>query len=224
MVIHPISLGFVQAYLIETPPGLVLVDCGMSGHEKSILKEMKQLGRDDLKLIFITHAHADHYGSAGALKRLTGAQIGMHFADAQNMLQGTSLPHVRSRIMQMVMSIMRRFSKTPLVEVDILLQGGDDLTRFGLPHSLVIHTPGHSPGSVTLVLEDKTAFVGDLISTTGKAHLQRSIVDNWEQLRETFIRLQGLKLNKIYVGHGRRSLSGEELERLIDLELELIRP
>jgi glyoxylase-like metal-dependent hydrolase (beta-lactamase superfamily II) len=75
MNVHPLTLGFVQAYLIETPDGLFLVDCGMPGREKKIQAAMQRLGRQDLKLIFITHAHADHTGSAAALKRLTGAQV-----------------------------------------------------------------------------------------------------------------------------------------------------
>jgi glyoxylase-like metal-dependent hydrolase (beta-lactamase superfamily II) len=82
--VHPLKLGFFfQAYLIETPDGLFLVDCGMPGHEKTILRAMQRLGRQDLKLIFITHAHVDHAGSAAALKRLTGVQVAVHRLDAR---------------------------------------------------------------------------------------------------------------------------------------------
>jgi glyoxylase-like metal-dependent hydrolase (beta-lactamase superfamily II) len=49
---------------------------------------MKELGRTDLKAIWITHAHYDHYGSAATLRRATGARIGVHPADANYLVRG----------------------------------------------------------------------------------------------------------------------------------------
>ena len=55
-----------------------------------MLEKMHELGRSDLKLIWITHAHYDHYGSAAALRELTGARIGIHPADAGDLAAGKS--------------------------------------------------------------------------------------------------------------------------------------
>jgi glyoxylase-like metal-dependent hydrolase (beta-lactamase superfamily II) len=73
--IHSLQLGPSIAYLIESESGLVLVDAGVPELDKVILAYLKKIGRDDLKLIYITHAHLDHYGSAEALRQATGAQI-----------------------------------------------------------------------------------------------------------------------------------------------------
>jgi glyoxylase-like metal-dependent hydrolase (beta-lactamase superfamily II) len=213
--IHPLTLGFVQAYLIETPAGLVLVDCGMPRQEGAILRAMQQLGRDDLKLIFITHAHADHYGSAAALARLTGAPVAIHRADAQAMANGETPTRGSKLLLQTLTSLLTRLSPTPPVQAEVLLEDGDSLAEYGLP-SVVVHTPGHTAGSCCLVLEDGSGFVGDMVSTSRKPSLQRMFIEDPVQLRESYIRLRGLKLAKVYGGHGSRILTGEELDHLID--------
>ena len=96
--VHDISMGMVQAYLIQSEAGLVLVDAGMPRYERRVMRRMQALGRDDLRLIFITHAHLDHYGSAAALRRLTGAPVAIHRADADAMSRGeTPIRSARSR-------------------------------------------------------------------------------------------------------------------------------
>jgi hydroxyacylglutathione hydrolase len=217
MNIHSLTLGFVQAYLIETPTGIVLVDCGMPRQESAILRAIEQLGRGDLQLIFITHAHADHYGSAAALARLTGAPVAIHRADAQAMASGETPIRGSGSLTKAITSLMLRLSPTPPVDADILLDGGDSLAQYGVP-GVVVHTPGHTAGSCCLVMDDGTAFLGDMLAARQKPNLQRMYIDDPVQLRESYIRLRNLKLAKVYAGHGAGVLTGEELNRLIDAE------
>ncbi|MEN6436042.1 MAG: MBL fold metallo-hydrolase [Anaerolineaceae bacterium] len=88
--IHPISCGLGTAFLVETSHGLFLVDSGSPDQEDPVLKKMNEIGRHDLKVIWITHAHYDHYGSASALRNLTGALIGVHSEDAESMAASRS--------------------------------------------------------------------------------------------------------------------------------------
>jgi hydroxyacylglutathione hydrolase len=217
--IHPLNLSFVQAYLIETPAGLVLVDCGMPRQEGTILRAVEQLGRGALKLIFVTHAHADHYGSAAALVRQTGAPVAIHRADAQAMANGETPVRNSKPLMRMATSLMARLSPTPPVRADFLLDDGDSLAQYGVP-GVVVHTPGHTTGSCCLLLEDGTAFVGDMLSAGREPHLQRTFVEDADALRRSYSRLRELPLAKVYAGHGRRVLTGEELARLIDAEVD----
>ncbi len=62
--------------------GAVLVDAGLPGYAGPILAKLEELGHPDLRLIYITHAHVDHYGSAAAVQRATGAPIAVHADDA----------------------------------------------------------------------------------------------------------------------------------------------
>ncbi len=176
-----------------------------------------------MKLIFITHAHADHTGSAAALKRLTGAQVAIHRLDAEALRTAKMPARGRSWLLRQVMGLVTRLVRLQPVQPDIVLEDGDSLERYGLPGK-VFHTPGHSPGSCCLVLADGSGFVGDLVSTSGQPHLQHDIVDDWEQLHASYERLGGFGMERVYVGHGQRSLSGEQLKALIQAEIDTIKP
>jgi hydroxyacylglutathione hydrolase len=217
MNIHPLNMRFVQAYLVETSAGLALVDCGMPRQERTILRAVEQLGRGGLRLIFITHAHVDHYGSAAALVRLTGAPVAIHRADAQAMANGETPVRNSKPLMRLATSLMTRLSPTPPVRADIILEDGDSLAQYGLPGA-VVHTPGHTAGSCCLLLQDGTAFVGDMLSAGKEPHLQRTFIEDAEALRRSYARLRELQLSRVYAGHGERILTGEELNRLIDAE------
>lgn len=216
--VHNIPMGMSRAYLIESDAGLVLVDAGLPRCERSVLRRMRALGRDDLQLIFITHAHLDHYGSAAALRRLTGAPIVIHRADGDAMARGeTPIRSARGRgwlllaLLPLIESVLRPEPTLP----DLLLDDGNDLRAYGFDlDAVVLHTPGHTPGSSCLIVEGRFAFVGDLISTTNRSTAQRFFADDWSLIPDSLARLQALKPEWVYAGHGRRPLSGEALQRL----------
>jgi glyoxylase-like metal-dependent hydrolase (beta-lactamase superfamily II) len=170
-------------------------------------------------LILITHAHLDHYGSAAALKKRTGAPVAIHRLDAGAMASGDTLARGRKPYLTRLVALAQRLYPAGPLQADILLDNGDDLGQFGLP-GRIVHTPGHTPGSCCLILDERIGIVGDLISTNRQPHLQRFFADDWDQLRESYIRLRELRLERAYPGHGRRSLSGDELLDLIDRELK----
>jgi hydroxyacylglutathione hydrolase len=221
MQIHTISMGFVNAYLIEMGSGLALVDTGIGGQERRILAQAREVG-GEIKLIFITHAHGDHIGSAAALKRLTGAPVVIHRLDGPAMASGQVAPVTRSRLAGMAMGLFQRISPIAPLQADRLLEDGDRLDEYGLAGSVVL-LPGHTAGSVCLRLDDGVGFVGDLVSANGQPHLQRRIVADFTALRASFQRLRTLGLTTAYVGHGRRALTGSEFNEVIDAELELVR-
>ena len=128
--VHTIHIGGVCAFLIETESGLVLVDAGWPRTEQPILRRMRALGRSDLRLIFITHAHLDHYGSAAALRRLTGAPIAIHRADAEFMARGeTPVRSARSwgRLGRWFLRVGHGRAWVEPASADVLLDDGDAL-------------------------------------------------------------------------------------------------
>jgi glyoxylase-like metal-dependent hydrolase (beta-lactamase superfamily II) len=78
--VYRIPAKHANTYLVEADNGLVLVDTGMPGSEKRILKAVASLGRkaSDVKLILLTHRHWDHIGSAAALKKNTSGTLVSH--------------------------------------------------------------------------------------------------------------------------------------------------
>jgi hydroxyacylglutathione hydrolase len=220
--IHSLSLGFVRAYLVETPAGLLLVDCGMPGSEKAILATMKSLGRRDMQLIFLTHAHVDHAGSAAALQRLTGAPLAIGRQDAPALASGWMPARGRRTPLRLVVDLCMPFLPVQPARPDFLLDDGDPLPLAGLP-ARIVHLPGHTPGSCGLELDGHTGgpigFLGDLVSSRLGLHLQHHIIADQAALQASFRRIRDLGLALAYPGHGSRPLTGLELSLLVDRRL-----
>ena len=85
----PIKLGLVKSFIIKGDKA-VIVDTGYPGNGERILDNLRKNGIEpsDVSLIIITHGHIDHYGSADELRKLTGAPVAMHRADAEYLKKG----------------------------------------------------------------------------------------------------------------------------------------
>ncbi len=211
-----IHAGMSLAYLIVGQMGVVLVDSGSPGNAHLILREMHKLGRENLRLIFITHANFDHYGSAAALRQMTGAPLAAHRADAVYLQRGLTpigSTRGRGRLISPFLGLVDQFVPTEAAPPDVLLEDGSELHDFGLD-ARVVHTPGHTPGSCCLLVEGRLAFVGDLVTGGRRPHAQRYFAVDWSQLPASLKRVQALHPEWVYPGHGRRPLSGAEFQAI----------
>lgn len=157
----------------------ILVDAGLPGAAESILSTLRRYAvlPTDISLILITHGHLDHTGGAAALKARSRAPIAIHRADAEYLRTGTSAP-VRGR--NLVGKLLSRAvvhadesaaGDQVAVEPDVVIDGGMSLERWGIRGDVVC-TPGHTDGSISLLLEDGRAIVGDLLAS---APLRRDV-------------------------------------------------
>jgi hydroxyacylglutathione hydrolase len=214
--VHVVPLGIAIVYLLENEYGYYLIDAGPPRYEENVLHAMREIGGKDLKLIFITHAHVDHYGSAAAIRRQTGASITIHKADREALANAKTeigSARGRGRLTSFWLPWALRFLRPEPIQPDLTFTDGQSLTAFGLD-AYVLHTPGHTPGSSSLIVENRLAFVGDLLTTRGSPHLQNLYAHDWSQLPASLRRLQSLNLEWIYTGHGHRPMSGEEVRAI----------
>lgn len=216
ITLHILDCGLGLGFLLETSRGLFLIDCGSPGQELKVLEKMKELGRTDLKLIWITHAHYDHYGSAAALRKLTGARIGAHSADAESLTCGRS-PLGTPRqygfiyfIAQPLVSLALPLHPTP---PDFTLEDGDSLESYGL-EAVAVHTPGHTPGHSSLLLKNGTAFAGDLIGGSAHPHVQSLLATDWSQLSGSLDHLQAAQPDWVYSGHSHHPVPGSLFQQI----------
>ena len=125
--------------------------------KKKITKYIEALGRKptDVSTIVLTHFHIDHVGNAKKMKELTNAQVAVHELDA-DFVAGKKAPPKPKNLMFKALSSV--FKAAP-VEPELLLKDNDKVGRL-----IVIHTPGHSEGSISLLdAERKVMFAGDAI-------------------------------------------------------------
>lgn len=162
-----VPLGATSAFIVRDR-SVLLVDTGNPGDEAAILAAMKQAGirRDEVSLILVTHGHPESYGSADALRELTGAPVAVHEGDAGAVRLGVDGLRFPARVVPGLIRLVRErkaVSGPGGIEPDIIIEGIADLGAFGL-RGRIVPTPGHTPGSVSVLLAGGTAIVGDLLS------------------------------------------------------------
>ena len=165
--IHPIKLGVARCYVIQAE-GTILIDGGAPKQAGNFMKGIESLSINpkDIHLIVITHGHWDHIGSAKEIKEITGAKIALH-RNEKDWLEKSLMPlppavTLWGRIFAKIMAMFMPLIHVPATTVDVAL--GDEelsLAEYGIP-GRIIPTPGHSMGSVSVLLETGDAFVGDL--------------------------------------------------------------
>ena len=213
--LYLLSLGMVNAFLIDDGDALALVDTGLPGSEQTILAAIQGLGKQptDLRHILVTHCHVDHAGSLAALKQRTGATAVMHPADAALVRQGLAwrdqvelAPGIEKWLLFRLFS--RKFPRAVApAEIDLEVNDGDLIPAVGGVR--VVHIPGHTAGQVAYIWQRHggVAFVADAAGNI--IGLRMSI--NYEDLRAGYASLAKLGSERFEVacfGHGRVMMGG----------------
>lgn len=197
-----------RQYLVLTAGGVILIDTGLSGNEKNILKALAAIGQSAaaLKMILITHADSDHYGAARALQRASGAKLYASTLEAEAMRRGVSSRALQpvgwERVFFGVVSPLFRVGSTP---VEDYLQAG--ATVGGLQ---VLASPGHTPGHISLFLpEQRVLFAGDSIQIAGGQPRPSSGGNTWDLAlaQRSFASQMQLQPEHLCCGHGYLHLS-----------------
>jgi len=168
----PVRPIYANCYLVgdpETRQGVV-IDPG--GEAARILDEAARLGLT-LTRILLTHGHLDHTSATAEVRDATGAPVCIHPADADLL-----------RRPDLAMAALMGLQDPAPVEPDQLLEDGSNV-EVGSTAFRVLHTPGHTPGSICLALEDEV-FTGDTIFAggVGRTDLGGSMSDLVATLRD----------------------------------------
>ncbi len=212
-----LDLGITISYLIKNPEGYMLVDTGYPKYRKKFINVLRKKGiaPDDINLVFLTHHHDDH---AGFLKRFLEQRdvpVIMHHRAPGPLKMGksdeTDEEAVTLRV-KLVFSLYMLFHSVftfPPVEVrekDILVKEDDNklLREWGIAGEIVM-TPGHTYDSISIVLDDGNAVVGDaamnIMHICGADYRpiyqmnRNEVFQSWEKLFQRNVK-------NIHTGHG----------------------
>lgn len=203
--VRTLGLRLSQAYLVDLDDRLLLVDAGIPGNVARILAAVRAAGRApaDLGSIAVTHQHADHAGSVAAVSRATGAEVLVHALDAPPLRDG--LAPVTGTLVGPLGRLGSGFAPRARLEAAPIARELVDGDRIGGPAGLrVVHTPGHTPGHVSLLLERDggTLFVGDAASNL-LGRLGRPIVAaDWQAVARSAALIASLDFEVALFGHG----------------------
>ena len=202
---------------------MILVDSGMPGEFNKFSNGLKDLNIDpkEIKAMVITHTHWDHIGCAKMIKDLTGAKVIVQKHEKEILLNGDPVipPAVTlwGKILgALVKKMSKKFSIEPC-EVDIVIGEEDySLEEFGIKGK-IIFTPGHSPGSISVLLDSGDAFVGDLAMNGLPLTIGPGLpifAEDLDAVKNSWRKLISTGVKKIFPAHGKPFLVEKLIEKV----------
>jgi hydroxyacylglutathione hydrolase len=212
--IIPVKLGITYCYLIRGGTDYIMVDAGPPNTLVKFRHKLDKLGivPARIKQIFITHIHFDHMGSLAGICELTGAKSVMHHLDREDVEKGmVNMPRgmgALGKMLTVFLLAIKPLVKRAIDPVPVDRELGDrpfSLSAFQI-RGKVLHTPGHTKGSISLILDSGEAFVGDL-AMSGLPRLTGPgpfvLGDDLQDMKMSWRRLLDEGTTKIFPAHGK---------------------
>jgi glyoxylase-like metal-dependent hydrolase (beta-lactamase superfamily II) len=224
--VKSVKLGWTRCHLLKCTSGYLIIDVYYPGYYGRFKRKLarKGIASSDIKYLFLTHHHDDHAGFAAELVRNTGCKVIAQRSALSALEHGQSedsgcKPFNRriQAVFKCYMLFHRYFTFPPVIltDRDIIIDGDNDefLKSIGID-GIILHTPGHTRDSISILLSDGSAFVGDaamnFLRWTGVGNRPiyvediDTVYESWRKLREHGARV-------IYPSHG-KPFSAEKLE------------
>jgi len=169
-------------YLIDFAGDLVLIDSGAGGSASQLVRNIEMLGLNPASLshLILTHCHIDHIGSAPFFRDQYGTKIIIHELDAKALETGDTIK-----------TAANWYGTTfPPTKIDQALKGAHEILNFGEEELHCLHTPGHTPGSISVYLDragQRILFGQDIHGPFNKAF--DSDITKWKKSMQTLLAL-----------------------------------
>jgi hydroxyacylglutathione hydrolase len=216
-IIYQVLEGRSNSFLINQENNYFLIDTGRENSWKELKGKLDALlGGNKLSCLILTHTHFDHAENAAKLKKKYNCKIIVHESEEKNLKRGyNTLPQGTNPITGVMTTILgkklqSRYKYEPAYP-DIPVGEKYDLSSFGF-NAYILHTPGHSKGSMSVVIDNEIAIVGDtMFGVFGNsiyppfADYTEAMIGSWGKLLDTDCKL-------FLPGHG-KVISRELLEK-----------
>jgi len=213
--VHIIRAG-INCVLVRGESGSVLVDTGHRSARPRLMNGLASAGLrpDEALTVILTHGDTDHTGSAHYLKETFGATLAAHRAEAGVLDRGDMTRSRKERpdrmpwIFRALLPISFLFWRSDPVTLDLTLEDGQSLASFGVDGT-ILHLPGHSRGSIGILLPTGELVCGDLLWNMRRPRMH-PLIDDMEPARASIARIRELPVTTLVPAHG-QPFSTEEL-------------
>ena len=210
-----------NVYLLADEDGLALVDAALPFNEGRILRYIERLGRKptELRYIVLTHAHPDHTGNIPALAKRSDLRVLVHPNDSRKEADGRSWLYYPGQVPPLPWPLPWDVPLLRKIYADDLVEDGQSLPILG--GMRVIHTPGHTQGSISLYLEKHGVLItGDML-LNNRGNFAKPFPfpgTDPEAYHRSLERLSRLQFDVACVGHGKPVVGGasEKLRRMLE--------
>lgn len=211
MNIEVISCGAANAYLLHGDNGSILIDTGTEKDKDKVLECCKS---SDLKLILLTHGHFDHCQNAAYLAEKMDCSVGISLEDAPLLERGEKRKVFGKGIWGNLYAWLsnRNIQRARINAVmpNVIVENETSLLKYGIDGK-VINLPGHTKGSIGVLLASGEFFVGDAMQNIVSASGTWCFED-YKQSIESVALIQNSRSEKIFYGHGKPTIRYSEEE------------
>lgn len=219
--IYSLLDSFTNIYLVKYGKNNCLVDTARKYRYKTAKKRLEEiLGEEKLQYIFLTHTHYDHAENAYRFKEDFQSKIITDEREKDFLEKGMSpLPKGTNLAAKLVVFLGRNITNITSYDaanVDVTI---DDIYEIKTSSDAVriLRTPGHSIGSVSLILDNEIAIVGDTLFGISKRSIFPPFADNTSELLNSWEKLLKTECRLFLPGHGgeilRERFEGEREKR-----------
>ncbi len=191
--------GRCNCFLITKDSKYLLVDTGRENNWDALCRNLETLGvsaNSSINLV-LTHCHFDHAGNAASIKEKYKALTIVHSSESIYLTNGENPGIVGSTLFTKLLTnkfiqpkIHNHFRYKPAL-YDVLVEEKYDLGSIGIS-GYIIHTPGHSPGSISIIVDDEIAIAGDTMVGMFRGSIfppfalePKLMVKSWKKLLDT---------------------------------------
>jgi len=203
-----LSMCLFNVYVVRDENAFVLVDTGVAPSLPLLRAGLRRHGirPGSITLIILTHCHYDHAGGVRWMKQHSGAQVLVHAGEAAYLQAGRMpLPPgtaaVSRRVVHTATTLFPCAGGYDAADPDLLVDGQYDLAPHGLP-ALVLPTPGHTAGSLSVVI-GRQAIVGDLMYNRGPVSVFPPFAADEQAVMSSWVELLRMGCREFFPGHGR---------------------
>lgn len=198
-------------YAVDGGKEVALVDCGAGNAVGKLVANLARVGLVDkpISKVFLTHCHVDHIGGLGEILKRARPKIICHRGDLEAI--ETEDPKKTASSWYGI--------RLPRVKVDLVLEGEEEIVQVGAAELLCIHTPGHTPGSISILWDrpqGKVLFGQDI-----HGPFMRDFGSNLAQWASSMRKLLTLRPDMLCEGHFGIFQPAEEVERFIEEHLRI---
>ncbi|MDC7126893.1 MAG: MBL fold metallo-hydrolase [Spirochaetales bacterium] len=209
-VVKRLISGRCNVYLISGNSVNIIIDTSTKRNYKDLLQAIDANGISRIDYLIITHLHFDHIANAAELKKRYGLKILIN-KNAESLLSDNLNEKIAgTNIFTSFISFLTRTFKSLIsyssFEADILVENNFLLDNLGI-NGMILFTPGHTPHSISIIIENEVAIVGDTLFGVFKdkifppyAEDVTELIKSWKALLKTDVKLflpgHGLEISR----------------------------
>jgi hydroxyacylglutathione hydrolase len=212
--------GRSNVFLVKHYSGnSMLVDTGVKLVRRFLTDALIKYQTPRPHYLVLTHSHFDHAANAAFIRKTTGAKTVIHEAEADYLRTGgMKIPEGTYAFTRTLVSLAHKVNYKPGSEpctVDVEVVGAYNPPD--MPGIKLIHTPGHSAGSISIIVDNEIALVGDTMVNVGLFNVFPPFADDVEALKQSWQKLLETGCHSFLPSHG-GVISRGELESKIEVQ------